>query len=61
MGEDKTRSKNYNLNCNLAALRMCLLAIKADLYPDSSWPALQERCQDDSRLPLRALLKHRSK
>ena len=31
MREDKTRSKNYNLNCNLSALRVCLVALKADL------------------------------
>jgi hypothetical protein len=31
MREDKTRSKNYHLNCNLSALRVCLVALKADL------------------------------
>jgi hypothetical protein len=61
MREDNTRSGNYNLNCNLSALRICLIAIKADLYPNSSWPALQERCQHDLRIPLRALLMHRPK
>lgn len=61
MREDKTRSKNYRLNCNLAALRVCVIAIKADLYPDSPWPALQERCQHDPRIPFQAVLKHRSK
>jgi hypothetical protein len=61
MREDKTRSKDYRLNCNLSALRVCLVALKADLHPDPSWPALQERCQHDPRIPLHALLKHRSK
>ncbi len=61
MREDKTRSKNYNLNCNLSALRVCLVALKADLHPDPSWPELQERCQHDPQIPFRALLKHCAK
>jgi hypothetical protein len=59
--QDQTRSKNYHLNCNLSALRVCLVALKADLHPDPSWPELQERCQHDPSIPLRALLKHRPK
>jgi hypothetical protein len=59
--EDKTRSKNYHLNCNLSALRVCLVAIKADLHPDSSWPELQESCQYDPHVPFQTILKHRSK
>jgi hypothetical protein len=61
MREDKTRSKNYNRNCNLSALRVCLVALKAELHPDSSWPALQERCQHDPHLPFQAVFRHRSK
>lgn len=61
MGEDQTRSKNDNLNCALAALRICLLALKADLHPETSWPELQERSQHDPNIPFQALLKHRSK
>jgi hypothetical protein len=61
MREDHTRSKNYHLNCNLSALRVCLVALKADLHPESSWPELQERCQHDPHIPFRALIKHRSK
>ena len=61
MREDKTRSKNYNLNCNLSALRVCLVAIKADLHPELSWPELQERCQHDPTIGFRSLVKHRSK
>ena len=59
--EDKTRSKNYNLNCNLSALRVCLVALKADLHSESSWPELQERCQHNPQIPFQALVKHRSK
>jgi hypothetical protein len=55
MREDNTRSKNDHLNCNLSALRVCLVALKADLHPDSSWPKLQERCQHDPHIPFQAL------
>jgi hypothetical protein len=61
MREDQTRSKHYRLNCNLAALRVCLVALKAALHPEPSWPELQERCQHHPTIPLQALLKHRSK
>ena len=61
MREDKTRSKNYNLNCNLSALRVCLVALKAELHFESSWPALQERCQHNPQIPFQALVKHRPK
>jgi len=59
--EDKTRSKNYNLNCNLSALRVCLVALKADLHPEASWPELQERCQHNPNIPFHALVNHRLK
>jgi hypothetical protein len=61
MREDKTRSKNYNLNCNLSALRVCLVALKADLHSEPSWPELQERCQHNPQIPFHALMKHRPK
>lgn len=41
-GEDATRSKNLNLNGNLAVLRCALIAVKARLAPALSWPALFE-------------------
>lgn len=58
MREDKTRSKHHSLNCALAALRVCLIGLKADQHPASSWPALQERCQKDPRIPLQTLFKN---
>lgn len=61
MREDKTRSKNYNLNCTLSALRICLVKIKADLHPEPSWPELQECCQFNPLIPFQALVKHRPK
>jgi hypothetical protein len=57
MREDKTRSKNHQLNCALAGLRVCLIAIKALLFPDQSWPSLQERCQRDPSIAFRAIAK----
>ena len=42
MREDNTRSKKYNINCALAGLRVCLITIKAAVFPDQSWPAIQE-------------------
>ncbi|HPW81135.1 MAG TPA: DUF4338 domain-containing protein [Verrucomicrobiota bacterium] len=48
------------LNCNLSALRICLIALKADLHPEASWPALQERCQNNPQIPFQILVKHRS-
>ena len=48
-------------NCNLSALRICLIALKADLHPEPSWPALQERCQNNPQIPFQILVKHRSK
>lgn len=61
MREDKTRSKNYKLNCALAGLRVCLIAIKSLLYPTQCWPELQERCQRYPDIAFRAVAKMRSK
>jgi hypothetical protein len=61
MREDDTRSKKYNLNCTLAGLRVCLITIKSLLYPEQSWPSLQERCQRDPSIAFRAIAKLRAK
>ena len=61
MREDKTRSKNHNLNCTLAGLRVCLIVIKSLLHPDESWPALQERCQRYPDIAFNAVAKLRAK
>jgi len=42
--EDGTRSRNLNLNSNLALLRGALIAVKARLCPDLPWPALHQIC-----------------
>jgi predicted transposase YbfD/YdcC len=41
-GEDQTRSKNWNLNANLAILRAGLVALIACREIKLSWPALFE-------------------
>ena len=56
MREDRTRSKNYNLNCNLAALRVCLISLKARFYPDDSWPSMQEKSQHDPAIPFQMIV-----
>lgn len=61
MREDRTRCKDYNVNCNLAALRVGLLALKAQHHPDRSWPNLQECCQANPGIPFQILVKHRPK
>ncbi len=38
--KDKTRSKNQNLNGNLAVLRCALIALKIRLAPQVSWPSV---------------------
>lgn len=49
--EDATRSKNLNLNGNLAVLRACLIALKAPLAPSLSWPFLHELSAIKPSLP----------
>lgn len=61
MREDKTRSKNYNLNCALAGLRACLITIKSLLYPDKSWPEIQELSQRDPDIAFKAIAKMQAK
>jgi hypothetical protein len=61
MREDKTRSKNHKLNCALASLRVCLITLRTELYPDRSWPSLQEHSQFDPGIPFQLIANHRSK
>ena len=57
MREDNTRLRGYNANCTLAALRVCLIAIKSLLYPEQSWPEIKERSQRYPQTPIAAILK----
>ena len=57
-GEDKTRSKNFNLNANLAILRCGLLALKSFLDPNTPWPVLMERCQHNTSIAYQMVVNH---
>jgi hypothetical protein len=59
--EDATRSKNLNLNGNLAVLRAALISLKADLCPQRSWPWLSELSSMKPSLPYSLICLHRSK
>ena len=59
--EDATRSKNFNLNGNLAILRSCLIALKVALVPESSWPYLREISSSKPSIPYNLVCKHKFK
>ena len=61
LGEDKTRVKHHHLNANLASLRVAVLAIKAHLLPDASWPQVMETCQARTSFAYHLVLNHRVK
>ncbi len=56
--EDKTRSKNFNLNANLAILRCGLIALKSFLAPDTPWPVLIEQCQHNTSTAYQMVVNH---
>lgn len=53
--EDKTRSRNWHLNANLAVLRAALIAVRAQRAVHLSWPALFELAAFQPAFPLRLL------
>jgi predicted transposase YbfD/YdcC len=55
--EDSTRSKNINLNANLAVLRASLVSLKARLAPQKSWPFIQELSSMKVSLPYNMVCK----
>jgi len=59
--EDKTRSKNWELNANLAVMRAGLIALKAECVPELSWPALFELSSYRPRIAFNLLTQHRFK
>lgn len=59
--EDKTRSKNSNINANLAILRASLIALKSFLAPDTPWQVLKERCQHRPSIAYQMVVNHRAK
>jgi predicted transposase YbfD/YdcC len=56
--EDSTRSKNLNLNGNLAVLRGNLIALKAALAPDRTWPFIRELSSMMPSLPYNLICKN---
>lgn len=56
--EDKTRSRNFNLNGNLAVLRCALISLKSRLAPKLSWPAIFEQCAMRPSLPIAMVFKN---
>lgn len=59
--EDSTRSKNVNLNGNLAVLRGALIALKARLVADKSWPFIRELSSMKISLPYNMICKNQFK
>jgi hypothetical protein len=59
--EDKTRSKNWNLNANLAILRAGLIALRARAASDLSWPVIFERAAHKPSFPFNLVTKPASK
>jgi len=55
--EDSTRSKNVNLNGNLAILRGALIALKSRLVPNISWPFIRELSSMKISLPYSMICK----
>jgi predicted transposase YbfD/YdcC len=56
--EDATRSRNLNLNGNLAILRGSLIALKAALAPHQSWPFIHELSSMKVSLPYNLVCKN---
>ena len=59
--EDSTRSKNVNLNGNLAVLRAALITLKARLAPGKSWPFIRELSSMKISLPYNLISKNQFK
>ena len=56
--EDSTRSKDVNLNGNLAVLRAALITLKARLAPGKSWPFIRELSSMKISLPYNLICKN---
>lgn len=60
-GEDKTRSKNWNINANLAILRTTLIGLRAAVEDPTAWPAFFEKCQRHPSIAYQLVSNHRLK
>jgi len=53
-----SKPKNVNLNGNLAILRRALVALKARLAPERSWPFIRELSSMKISLPYNMICKN---
>jgi hypothetical protein len=53
--EDRTRSKHWHLNANLAVLRATLIALRTQRVEHLSWPVLFEQSARQPAFPFRLL------
>lgn len=60
-GEDKTRSKNWRLNANLALLRMAALRVRTELLQDIPWIQIAEKAQNKPAFVYQPIANHRVK
>ena len=56
--EDATRSRNLNLNGNLAVLRCALIALKSRLAPHLPWPRIFELSAMRTSVPFNMVCKN---
>ena len=59
--EDKTRSKNWNINANLAILRATLIGLRTALEDHTPWPEFFENCQRYPSIAYQLVSNHRLK
>lgn len=59
--EDRTRSKNLNLNGNLAVLRCAIITLKSRLIPHLPWPVIHELANHRPSLSFDLLCNNRFK
>ena len=59
--EDQTRSKNWQLNANLAITRAALITLKAQLLSDKSWPEIKQRAQYNISFAYQLVSNHTAK
>lgn len=57
--EDQTRSRNWNLNANLAILRVALISVRFRQGVTRSWPDIFEHC-GHSTVPAASLINGKS-
>ena len=59
--EDDTRSKNWNLNANLAVARAAVVHVKGNLLPEDSWPVTIEKAFRKTSFAFQLVVNHKAK